>query len=364
MFRVLSLFSGAGGLDLGFERTGSFHTIACIDAEQDCVATLCRNQAIGRATRVHDFLQGARVLQADLSNPKSVLRDLVSCEVDVLVGGPPCQSFSVLGKRRGLLDTRGSLVYSYFDAVEFIRPRAFVFENVPGFASIEGGSVLNEITARARSLGYSLWSGRLCAAAYGDATVRTRFFLLGFRDVRAPSVPPQPTHGATSSPTTESWALSLRRFDAASEKLKPFFTVSEALNGLDPPEESSSGLNAHVAVKHLPRTVERFELLRPGERDVARRRNRLRPDAPGLTLFSGGVKGKKQARTHIHPFFPRELTPRECARLHSFPDYWEFSGETDSILTQVANSVPLELAGAVGRLVAVTLGGGYINESN
>ena len=353
MLRVLSLFSGAGGLDIGFERTGFFHTIACVDVEKDCIATLTQNKEIGASTEKHKFLQGAQIVCADLSNPKSLFRKMRLPDVDVIIGGPPCQAFSVLGKRRGTRDTRGSMVYSYLDAIETIRPRAFVFENVPGFASIEGGRALADACARADDLGYKCWSGRLCAAVYGDPTIRTRFFLLGFLGVSAPLCPPPPTHSANGA---GNWGrLGSRETDAS---LKPFVTVSEALFGLSAPSELPTRLNAHVAVRHLPRTVERFELLQPGERDVARRRNRLRADAPALTLFAGGIKGKKQARTHIHPFLPRELTPRECARLHSFPDYWEFCGESDSILTQVANSVPIELASAVGRLVARTCSGG------
>lgn len=353
MLRVLSLFSGAGGLDIGFERTGLFHTVACIDVEQDCVATLIRNREIGASTRRHKLLQGAQIVCADLSNPEPLLREMCIPDVDVIIGGPPCQAFSVLGKRRGTRDSRGSMVYSYLDAIESVRPRAFVFENVPGFASIEGGKALADVCGRAGALGYKCWSGRLCAAEYGDPTVRTRFFLLGSLDASAPLGPPPPTHSANSTGFCD--PLGSHETGAS---LRPFVTVSEALAGLTTPSEQTISLNAHVAVRHLPRTVERFELLQPGERDVARRRNRLRPDAPALTLFAGGIKGKKQARTHIHPFFPRELTPRECARLHSFPDYWEFSGESDSILTQVANSVPIELASAVGRLVARTCNGG------
>jgi len=352
MLRVLSLFSGAGGLDIGFERTGFFHTVACIDAEQDCAATLVRNKAIGASTGRHKLLQGAQIICADLSNPQPLLREICLPAVDVIIGGPPCQAFSVLGKRRGTLDTRGSMVYSYLDAVEYVRPRAFVFENVPGFASIEEGKALADVCGRAIDLGYRCWSGRLCAAEYGDPTVRTRFFLIGSLDASVLLGPPPPTHSASSTRVLD---LLVNRETGAT--LKPFVTVSEALIGLTTPGDQATNLNAHVAVRHLPRTVERFERLLPGERDVARRRNRLKPDAPALTLFAGGIKGKKQARTHIHPLFPRELTPRECARLHSFPDYWEFFGESDSVLTQVANSVPIELASAVGRLVARTCSG-------
>lgn len=356
MLRVVSLFSGAGGLDIGFERTGYFQSLACFDSDKDCVETLTTNRHLGRSSNRHTFLREAIVATADLGQPRLALKSLCSKPVDVVIGGPPCQAFSVLGKRRGTDDARGSLVFSYLSAVELLGSRAFVLENVPGFASIEQGGTFSAVLERARALGYECWFGKLCAADYGDPTIRTRFFLVGVRDPTFPlCVPPVTHHAGRSDPDPSNIPDLLAEYQIASA-LKPYRTVSDALLGIDDPELNVQNLNAHIAVRHQVSTIERFRLLQPGERDVARRRNRLRLDAPALTLFSGGIKGKKQARTHIHPIFPRELTPRECARLHSFPDYWEFSGATDSVLTQVSNSVPIELGSAVGRMVARACG--------
>jgi DNA (cytosine-5)-methyltransferase 1 len=351
VLRVLSLFSGAGGLDIGFEKTGYFETVACVDSEPDCTATLRRNKNLGHVGGHHSYLRSARIIEADLSAPENLLPELHNGKVDVVIGGPPCQAFSVLGKRRGAMDDRGSLVFSYVDALEHFSPTGFVMENVPGFMTVDGGRTFHSVLRRIDALGYRHWHGKLCAADYGDATIRMRFFLIGVRAPHGPPVAPPATHCLQDDqlflqlPSSRSTTSVTKN----SRVLRPYVTVSEALADLQEPCFESPRMNAHVAVRHQPETVERFAHLKPGERDKARRRNRLRSDAPALTLFAGGIKGKMQARTHIHPERPRELTPRECARLHSFSDDWEFCGAMDSVLTQVSNSVPIELAAAVAR---------------
>ena len=352
MLSVVSLFAGAGGLDLGLESTRAFRSVACIDSDEDCINTLKTNKLRGLTSHAHDFLRDATIVKRDLTKAAIALRGVTREPVDVVVGGPPCQAFSVLGKRRGTEDSRGGLVFSFMDAVAYLRPRAFVFENVPGFMSIDQGRTFAGVLQRAEVMGYECWWGKLCAADYGDPTIRTRFFLIGVIDPQVPLQAPPATHGLRNDTLSSEQDAQSSVEGGSPQQVLPYQTVSGALAGLENPGPDRPTLNAHVAINHRRSTVERFSRLRPGERDVARRRNRLRLDSPALTLFAGGIKGKKQARTHIHPVFPRELTPRECARLHSFPDYWEFQGAYDIALTQVANSVPLNLGAAMGRLVA------------
>ena len=353
MLNVLSLFSGAGGFDLGFEYTGLFRTLACLDSDEDCIHTLQTNKNYGLANGTHRYLERAVVSKADLADPTTVLGLIDPTTVDVIIGGPPCQSFSVMGKRKGLEDMRGGLVFSFMTVVESIRPRAFVFENVPGFMTMNDGQVLSSVLEWTNRLGYKCWFGKLRASEYGDATVRVRFFLVAVMNPSILLVEPEITHGNFGN-DVKVRSSSVPHHHISN--LKSFVSVADALFGLDDPLSTVSPLNGHVAVAHRPEVIDRFNALRPGERDEARRRNRLRNDSPALTLFSGGVKGKKQARSHIHPTSPRELTPRECARIHGFPDYWFFCGGTDSILTQVSNSVPVHLGSAVGRMVAAACG--------
>jgi DNA (cytosine-5)-methyltransferase 1 len=339
VFRVLSLFSGAGGLDLGLEETGLFETAVCADHFDDALATLRKNAG-------HPLSHGGRALEqaalCDLDLSDEPLARIVASagqdhRSDFVVGGPPCQSFSVIGKRRGLTDPRGNLVLSYLSVVEGVRPRGFIFENVPGFATIHGGDTYRQLLTEFRKLGYGIWSGVVCAADFGTATVRERLFIIGVLGAKDRLPGPSSTHG----PIDE-----LENAFPGMEDRLPWVTSADVLR--DVPHNAPN----HTLVAHTAAVIERFEKLAPGERDDARRRNRLDPSKPAYTLFAGGILGKKQARTHIHPFQPRELSPRECARIHGFPDTWEFYGEHDSVLLQIANSVPVPLAAAMGRHAA------------
>ena len=338
-FRVLSLFSGAGGLDLGLEATGRFSAAACVDRFDDALATLRKNagRPLPSGSRA---LERAIICDVDLS--EEPLERIRACgvpiaEVDFVAGGPPCQSFSVMGKRGGLTDPRGNLVLSYLSVIESVRPRGFIFENVPGFASIDSGDTYRQLLSEFRGLGYGLWSGVVRAADFGAATLRERLFILGVRGAPAELPAPQATHAPLGDLQDALPGMDVR---------VPWVTSAEVLKDIPP-----NALN-HTFVKHTEAVVKRFEKLGPGECDPPRRRNRLDPSRPSFTLFTGGIVGKKQARAHIHPFEPRELSPRECARIHGFPDDWEFYGEHDSVMLQTANSVPVELASAMGNHVA------------
>lgn len=338
-FRVLSLFSGAGGLDLGLEATGRFSSAACVDHFDDALATLRKN--VGRALPSGGYaLERATICDVDLS--EQPLERIRACgapteQFDFVAGGPPCQSFSVMGKRKGLTDPRGNLVLSYLSIIESVRPRGFIFENVPGFTSIDKGDTYCRLLEEFRGLGYGVWSGIVCAADFGAATLRERLFILGVRGADKELPGPQPTHAPRED---------LEDVLPGMDSRQPWIESGAVLKNIP-----ANALN-HTLVNHTEAVVKRFEKLGPGECDPPRRRNRLDPTRPSFTLFTGGIVGKKQARAHIHPFEPRELSPRECARIHGFPDNWEFYGEHDSVMLQVANSVPIELGSAMGNHIA------------
>ncbi len=128
---------------------------------------------------------------------------------------------------------------------------------------------------------------------------------------------------------------------------QPYVTVGQALAGLPEPSPECIYPTLHFAPEHEPEVIERFIRLSEGERDHKRRRNRLHADRPAFTLFAGGPRGG--TRTHIHPDYPRELTPRECARIHGFPDDFRFAGNKSMVAIQIANSVPIPVGAAWGR---------------
>ena len=334
---ALSLFSGAGGLDIAFERSGLVTTIACMDSSHDCVQTLEINRLKLDKLTSRPYLPQAKIIKVDLSNATSgSIQRLVNNEVDVIYGGPPCQSFSVMGKRGGILDKRGDLTLKFAVTIAGMMPNAFLMENVPGLLTIGGGKQFARLINQFKKSGYQVTYDVLCAADYGAATLRKRLFVIGGRDSKSVTLP-LPTHG-------NSFKIQASK-SLFPPTLKPWVACGGRLN--DP--SALENLKNQTFVQHKEETIKRFAALDFGERDHKRRRNRLNPNLPSLTLFVGGGKLKGQARSHIHPHQNREITPRECAEIHGFPTDWEFYGEHDSCLQQVANSVPIELGSAIAK---------------
>jgi DNA (cytosine-5)-methyltransferase 1 len=339
IYTAISTFSGAGGLDLGFELTGRVRVLETHDANKKFVETLLLNKGKSITPELQCALLGTEICNSDLGNQEFLngFREKKG-KVDIVYGGPPCQSFSVAGKRLGLQDMRGSLVYSFLEIIDNISPKGFLFENVPGFRTIHGGELRFNFLKKLEELGYSTWDGVLNAADFGSATFRQRFFIVGVKGNKSLR-PPQRTH---TDPTKVN-DLQDDLFDAT---LEPWANCEEPLTKVKQEAENTAIPN-HIFVNHRAEIRERFGKLKFGERDQIRRRNRLDPARPSYTIFVGGKLGKLQARTHIHPFENRELTPRECAALHGFPNSWEFYGNLDDALQQVANSVPIPLAKSV-----------------
>lgn len=179
---VLDLFCGAGGFSCGFEQAG-YNIIAGIDANAEALETYANNH-------------NSKAIQCDLStaNPEHTLSEngIHPYDIDVIVGGPPCQGFSLAGNRDED-DDRNELVREYFEWIEYIRPDIFVMENVPGLLSMQDGEVINWILNRAEELGYSVDYDTLDAADYGVPQHRKRLIVTGVLNGQ-PALP-EPTHG-------------------------------------------------------------------------------------------------------------------------------------------------------------------------
>jgi DNA (cytosine-5)-methyltransferase 1 len=350
-YNALSLFSGAGGLDLGFHQAGGVRTLACCEWNEDAYQTLAHNRAhleIGSTDSRYPLL-----LNGDLAHASTL--DAVAAldkRVDIVFGGPPCQSFSIMGKKGSIDDSRGALIYAFSEAVSRFRARAFLFENVPYFAKIDGGRVAEDFKRQFTAMGYSLWSGLLNAADFGALTFRTRFIMIGIRGI-APVSLPQPTHAKRPQ---------LELFSAT--QLRPWRTCREVFVDIEEAEKGVPELLNHDKISHTSETIDRFRKLAFGETDNIRKRNRLDPDRPSHSIYVGGKVGKLQARTHIHPYLPRELTARECAVIQGFPIDWKFHGRRDSAVVQAANAVPIPLAKALATHIVAELGGTRSGEAS
>ena len=333
-YSLLSLFTGAGGLDYGFESTGHFFTRVAIEYQPEFCETLRANQTRG-------FLPEAKLIAEDISSVKALdaFRSIFpDWRPDGIIGGPPCQSFSQMGKRKGLQDPRGLLVFNFLEWVSVLRPKFFLMENVPDLATIQGGEVFEKLRVGFFKSGYNLSYRVLMAADYGAATFRKRLFVVGMKG-KCFSFP-EPTHIPTISHSN-------------CMELDPHVTAGDALYGLPKPTLRPPGIpNGHYRIKHTASVTERFACLPEGGYDPVRKRTKLAINKPSPSLVAGNLNG---IRSHIHPTEPRELTNRESARIHGFPDDFEFAGNHAAMGLQIANSVPIALGKAIATEIAEQL---------
>lgn len=322
-FNCISLFSGGGGLDLGAHFAG-YKSLLVSDIIPQYTATIKHN-----LPHVNVYNDDAMEL-----TPQKI-RDMsgIDGDVDLIIAGPPCQAFSIIGKRQSLNDPRGQLTIKYFELVSGLRPKAFVFENVPGLLTVNKGADFENLKNYIlETTGYRLFIKTLNAVNFGVPQFRERLFIVGFRpDINADifQFPTAPTG----------------RYAAALPEKVPSKFALENVVGLP---------NQDIRV-HTPAVRERFDAVPQGGRDRGSYSDRLKADAPSGTVLIGSSAGG--ARPHIHPFEPRVLTVREAARLQSFPDWYEFCGSRTEQYRQVGNAVPplmaFEVLSAIKKVLEV-----------
>jgi DNA (cytosine-5)-methyltransferase 1 len=276
--KLVSLFSGAGGLDLGLEAAG-FETVFATDIDHHSCLILENGKKYSVAKKL-PFLRYATIKKADVAQLSS--REIMDAagvgrgEMDLLAGGPPCQAFSVFGKRKGVNDPRGLLAFEYLRLLREILPVAFVFENVFGLLTIGEGSVFKKLCEQLERPGpgahYSLSIFRLNSAEYGVPQFRDRIFVIGNRE------------GKRITEIPRLCAESKHDDEIFNPKALPYRTVSQALHGLPP---LGNGLPNHTSRNHSRRIIERYRKLKHGERDSKTRINKLHPDRPSFTIIVG-----------------------------------------------------------------------------
>lgn len=316
--KTLSLFTGGGGLDLGFA-AGGFSIVYATDIDPYSAKTLVQNQNKTKWYGKHP-VGTEDVASITESSLNKIIKDDLK-DIDFVIGGPPCQSFSVFGRRGGLNDPRGNLIWEYARIIKLINPKGFLFENVVGLKTIQGGEVYKKLLDLLTFNGkYKISAHTYQVADHGVPQFRERVIIVGNRlGVDVPSLPK--THGKSS----------------LIEELLPYRTVKEALSGLPEPGLNSL-ISNHLGRVHSDRIIERYKNLIFGERDHKTRINKLNPNLPSYTIIVGSDKGG--GKGHVHPLVPREVTPRESARIQTFPDWWEFSGKGRHVIRQVGNAVP------------------------
>lgn len=341
--RCVSLFSGCGGLDLGLTRAG-FDVVFANDNESLCAESYKANDS--RA----NFVLGP-VEDLDESHFEALLQE---APIDLLAGGPPCPPYSKSrfyrkDKPRGLDDPVGDATLSgYLRVLRITQPRAFLFENVPGFAYKVHRRALESLIAAVSELGFSISWQVVNAANYGVPQTRERFIMVGLRGAEEFEFP-APTHAEDPG---------AQLFDGG---LVPWVTAGEAIGDLDTEENASdeghfAGGQHHDLLCDVP----------PGDNYLYFTAKRGHPDPKFewrsrywsflLKLSPGKPSWTIQARrsNNMGPFHWRNRILRidEVKRLQTFPDDWELAGTVEQQWRQVGNAVPPRLGECLGRAIA------------
>lgn len=365
--QAIDLFAGAGGLSEGFRQAG-FSILAANEFDPHAAETFKKTHPEAR------FLEGP--IQNYTAQDFLSAANLKQGELDCLVGGPPCQAFSVYNHQRGTHDERSGLFREYLRIVEGILPRWVVMENVTGMTSVEDGWAIKEIVQGLKSIGYDQLEYRILnAEEYGVPQERRRLFFIANR-VGIPIVWPTPTRDGITNPfvTVEEAISDLPVIDngEGSEDGLPYRVAKSAAcsyqqylrNGAErvlnhvAPKLSDVNLQR---MKHIPqggswRSIP-VELLPAGMQrakrsDHTKRYGRLHPQGLSSTILT---KCDIHWGAYIHPHTDRTITVREAARLQSFPDEYVFHGPRTEQYRQVGNAVPPLLAKAVAEAIICSI---------
>jgi DNA (cytosine-5)-methyltransferase 1 len=372
---AIELFSGAGGMSLGFEQAG-FDVLAA--AEYD---------PIHAAVHSYNFPSTTMVCADVSSLTATSMREAAAAgwaahghadewdgHIDVVIGGPPCQGFSLIGKRASD-DPRNWLVFHFARLVAELKPAYFVMENVPGMAhaSAEKESLVDALVAVFTSSGYSVGAPLLLNARdFGVPQDRRRLFLIGARKGKKPVSAPE-TMTATGPTVSDAIGdlpdldgfpelknsdcvhLCDTRLDSMRSAMSPYARI---LHGLDQdPDDYSqrriwdaARLTSSCRTTHRADVVERFAKTPPGRPEPISRLRRLDAASVSSTLRAGThyERGSFNAPRPIHPTLPRVISVREGARLHSFPDWFRLHWTKWHGFRQLGNSLPPRLGRAVG----------------
>jgi DNA (cytosine-5)-methyltransferase 1 len=354
MPKIIDLFAGAGGLSLGAARAG-FSIAAAIEIDKFAVETHARNfpNSIHIAEDIAE-LSAKRIL---------ALTGLKAGEIAGVVGGPPCQGFSYIGRRQ-VSDSRNNLFGHFFRLVSEVKPAFFLAENVPGILDEQYDGIRKSAIAKLPRNYVMLPPIEVKASKYGAATIRTRIFFFGYdpkKFSRALSVedfsPPPHTELTVVEQALSGLPQRIDcRWQTEEQGWRPveltgagrfIDRVTNAIpKGLGDPNSVSRYLDSRLVsgclgTKHTEEVKKRFSSLKYGEMDVISKAVRLNPQGYSPTLRAGTAKdkGSYQAVRPIHFKSPRVITPREAARLQGFPDWFVFHATKWHSFRQIGNSV-------------------------
>ncbi|MGH8176521.1 MAG: DNA cytosine methyltransferase [Steroidobacter sp.] len=346
---VVSLFSGAGGLDIGLERAG-WETVAATDIDPIAIEALRLSQdariRIGDGSK-RTYLERARIIEANVCDLRSSdLRPSGASPTwrpSLLAGGPPCQPWSSAGLQRGFRDSRGLLIAQMVRLTAELKPRFVLMENVRGLLTAVGtrgehGEAIRMIHAEWENIGYAVSWALLNAADYGAPQRRVRLVMMATADHEVPKFP-EPTHDRRGVHGRERWV-----------------SLGELLRGVPEPDPSDvvvpTGMRAKEILALKPgtgiRTGGTIEHQRPGGHWGYRQDSFLADlTMPSRTIRAASTPDWVRASDSL----VRRLTWRECAALQGFPKTWMFAGQRDAKFRLIGNAVQTEVACALGKSI-------------
>lgn len=366
---TIDLFSGCGGLSLGFKMAG-YQSVLASDIDENCKLTYTLN------------FPDVPFICKDISNitQEEITQYTKDKSIDVIIGGPPCQGFSLANKRRDCnnTDPRNQLFYQYLKVLTWIRPRAFVFENVKGLLSMQQGATIKEIIKVFANVGYTVDYKVLKASDFGVPQIRERVIIIGIRnDLNMSPLFPLPLD---TPPISVDDAISdLPPIQAGEGKEIEQYTTPPLNDYQRLMRQDSTVIYNHIAMKHTKRLIDRFNAIKQGQSliDVWETHGSVKrgnPSEKSTIKFSQNnqrVFGDKPAPTiaasfqsnFIHPHLNRNFTAREGARLQSFPDTFIFCGFRTKMswekglsqYQQIGNAVPPLLAYAIAKSLSIIL---------
>lgn len=330
--KILDLFAGVGGLSYGFEMAG-FSISGAVEFDKTFAESMKKNH------------KETRVFVGDIQkiDPKTVGKEIGS--VDVIVGGPPCQGFSLKGQRRGLDDERNFLFKEYIKYVKYFKPKYFVLENVPIILSADGGYFKEAILKEFKDLGYKVEYGLLNASDFGVPQNRKRAIFLGTSLVNPIFLP---KNNQPKKVTAWEAISDLAYLDSGQGEFSSDYKIGAESGYQKQMRQGSKKLYNHIATNHSKIAIDRLKRIPPEKgKEFLKEKisstfgqtwGRLEKNKPSptiITRFDTPSNGKNS-----HPYLHRAITPREAARIQSFPDTFIFYGNKSSIIKQIGNAVP------------------------
>lgn len=335
---IIDLFSGIGGLSLGFRSVG-FNVLMANEIDSEIALAYKNNHPM------------TKMIISDISKMdiKNIFHEYKG-KVDGIIGGPPCQGFSQKGQRNTLLDDRNYLFLYFYKTVEYIKPNFFVMENVPNFFTTEMGYYKDEIIRLFGKIGYAIAFEILNSSDYGIPQNRRRAIVIGNLSDRKIEMP-KPSHEKVCVWDAISDLAFLESGEGLFKQNYKFESISEYQKLL---RKNSLILYNHVATKHSPIALERLSMIPPeGGKEFLPKEHLTksiysgtwsRIDKNGISVTITTRFDTPSSGKFTHPYLNRTITVREAARIQSFPDNFIFYGTKSSQMKQVGNAVPPFLA--------------------